>query len=127
MGDYYENIGLADQPITNYERFQAEKERQDAMGPDAIVQGLEASASSVMTPFAIKRAWDRRSSQFQDDLNWKMTDELRTDLMHEYNKKEMEELEKAGSESEFLAKKRYIQEDRDRPYDKSGQIGRAYF
>jgi len=118
MGEYYENIGLAEQPITNYERFQAEKERQEAMGPDVIMKGLSASASSVMTPFAMKRAWDRRSSQFQEDPNWKI-DEILPDLMKEYNKSEVEELEKAGSESEFLAKKRYIQEDRDRLYAKS--------
>ncbi len=119
MGDYYENIGLADQPLTNYERFQVEKERQEALGPDAVLKGLEASASSVMTPFAMKRAWDRRSSQFTDDPTWKMTDELRSDLMREYNKEEAKQLERAGSESEFLAIKRYIQEDRDRLYAKS--------
>jgi hypothetical protein len=119
MGDYYQNIGLAEQPVTNYERFQAKKEAEEAMGPDAVLKGLEASASSVMTPFAAKRAWDRRSSQFEDDPTWEFTEELRTDLMHEYNKHEMEELESAGSESEFLAKKRYIQEDRDRLYAKS--------
>jgi len=119
MGDYYENIGLADQPITNYERFQAKKAAEEATGPDAVLKGLEASASSAMTPFAAKRAWDRRSSQFEDDPTWEITDDLRSDLMHEYNKHEMEELEKSGSESEFLARKRYIQEDRDRLYAKS--------
>lgn len=119
MGDYYENIGLAEQPVTNYERFQAKKEAEEAMGPDAVAKGLNASASSVMTPFAIHRAWDRRSSQFEDDPTWEFTEELRTDLMHEYNKNEVSELESAKSESEFLAKKRYIQEDRDRLYAKS--------
>lgn len=60
MADYYDSIGQADELTTNYERFQADKAAKEAMGPDAVWEGIKASASDVMSPFAMKRAWDRR-------------------------------------------------------------------
>lgn len=39
--------------------------------------------------------------------------------MHEYNQDELKQLSESTSEAEFLAKKRYIQEDRDCLYARS--------
>ena len=119
MADYYDSIGQADELTTNYERFQANKAAKEALGPDYKWEGIKASASDVMSPFALKRAWDRRESQFREEPAWQISEELKTDLMHEYNQDEVKQLSESTSEAEFLAKKRYIQEDRDRLYAKS--------
>ena len=111
MGDYYSNIGIGEEPLTGYSKYQAVEKMRNEATPDAF---LGAAFQEAMSPFAIKRIFDRRSSQFQEDQDWVISDQDRKELNRDYDIKETKYLEEAKSQDEFNARRRYIQEDRDR-------------
>lgn len=108
MVDYYDNIGLSEQPISADVRFLVDQ------GREKDTDFLGAAFQEAMSPFAMKRIYDRRSSQFQADSDWAITEDIKKDLDLNYNQKETDYLTQSRSENEFLSRKKYIQEDRDR-------------
>ncbi len=111
MGDYYSNIGIGEEPTTGYSKYQAVEKMRDEAEPGAF---LDAAFQEAMSPFAIKRIFDRRSSQFQEDRDWVISDQDREELNRDYDLNETKYLEESKSQDEFNARRRYIQEDKDR-------------
>ena len=111
MGDYYSNIGIGEEPVTGYSKYQAIEQMRNQAEPTDF---LEAAFQEAMSPFAFKRAYDRRSSQFKDDQDWVISDQDRKELNRDYDIGETKYLEESKSQEEFNARRRYISEDRDR-------------
>jgi hypothetical protein len=118
--DYYENIkaGSLDpradvqaeaarvrqevQAVSNSENPESENDRNKTI-----------FESSSMIPAAV-RAYERRGSQFEKDLDFKVDDDMRMAWDTEYNSAEIEDLETARSPTHMLQIKKDIQTDRDR-------------
>jgi len=105
--DYYDNYGFNEAtPSTALQYIGRETaEEKDVLG---------AAFSEAMAPMAAYRMWDRRSSQFEADEQWRVDDKMREDLVAQYSKKDEEYLSESKSEQEFLARKTYIKEDLER-------------
>lgn len=105
-GGYYEKLTAGtDRPSTDTLFINQETaEEKDYLGADM---------QESMVPFALKRAYDRRSSQYED-TDWKIDEDLDKEIKANYSEQEEKYLVKAGSQEEFLAKRVEIQEDRER-------------
>lgn len=109
MTDYYDNIELGEQPVAADLRYLVDQSKSEEN-----VDFLGAAFQEAMSPFAINRMFERRSSKYEADENWTLTKEAKEDLYLQYSNDELDYLEKADSEPEFLARKGFIKEDRDR-------------
>ncbi len=107
MNNYYDELGYG-QPLPSsdlvYIAEQA-REEKDFAG---------AALKEAMSPFAMKRIWDRRSAQFEEDTEWNIDDQTKQALQEDYTPEEEQYLTEGKSEEEFIARKKYIQEDKDR-------------
>jgi len=109
MADYYDQFIQGDDPFSTDLRYIAEATKKEPEGGY-----LGAAFREAWTPMAISRIYDRRSSQFEEDQAWEIGEDVQKDLDLSYNRKETEYLTEALSEQEFVARKGFIQEDRDR-------------
>lgn len=75
---------------------------------------LDDAFRESLSPFAVERIYERRSSQFEGGEPFKVDDEVRAELQRDYSPEDEKYLTESGTQEEFLARKRYIQEDRDR-------------
>ena len=109
MVDFYDQFIQGDDPVTTDLQYIA-KETKPASEGDF----LGAAFEDAWTPMAIGRIYDRRSSQFEASQDWGIDEETQKDLDLSYNRKETTYLEQAHSQDEFVARKQWIQDDRDR-------------
>jgi hypothetical protein len=109
MADYYNEVGPREQPFPSDLSSILESER-----PKDYDAAIEGAIKDTWVPFAVKRIYERRSSQFGEDKDWVIPDSAKAEIDLQYDKKETKLLEGSKSENEFLANKRFIQEDRDR-------------
>lgn len=109
MGDYYDKLGYSESLPSTDLRYIGKQTQEEKYG-----DYLGAAFSEAMTPAAIGRLWNRRSSRFEQDPEWSIDEAILPDLQRDYNQKEEDYLTESKSEEEFIAKKKYIQEDKDR-------------
>ena len=109
MADYYNDIGPREEPFALDLESILESER-----PKDYDAAIEGAVEDTWVPFAVKRIYERRSSQFGDDKDWSIPESAKAEIDLKYDKRETKLLERSRSENEFLANKKYIQEDRDR-------------
>lgn len=107
---FYEEYGYNQSTLSNDMQYIIKETKEPQKGADI----LEAAAKEAITPFAMKRIWDRRSSQFEPEEDWAIDDKTVQDIQAEYTQKDEDYLREAKSENEFVARKRFIEEDRER-------------
>lgn len=117
MSDFYSQLQRGD-PILDFheQRRLADinaSRQEDVESPEAIDILRAARESSFVTDTAF-RAYERRSSQFDADLNWELDEETHKRDLSLYNPKEQEYLHEARSLEERKARKTWIEEDRER-------------
>jgi len=117
MADYYDSFDFGEPSISSDVQY-AVKQGQEHKSMDF----LGAAFEEAMSPFAVKRIWDRRSSQFESDTEWAIDEETEKDLSENYTIDETKYLKDTKSEAEFLARKKFIKEDKDRRM-KIGEAG----
>jgi len=107
MGEYYDELGYSESLPSTDLRYISEQsvEEQDYAG---------AAFEEAMAPAAALRIWNRRSSQFERDAEWNIDEEVLQDIQKDYTPEEEEYLVNSKSEEEFISRKKYIQEDKDR-------------
>jgi len=109
MGSYYDSIKGAGPP-TAWDIENQAKSNKVKPPLSAVVRN---AAQDVMSPYAISRIFERDSSQYDKmvDSDWKVDDKVQADLDRNYDTKDTKYIMEARSEPEFIARKRYVQED----------------
>lgn len=107
MDNYYNELGYGEPLPSSDLVYIAEQTREKK-------DYAEAALKEAMSPFAMRRIWERRSSQFEEDTEWNIDDQTKQALQEEYTPEEEQYLTEGKSEEEFIARKKYIQEDKDR-------------
>lgn len=74
----------------------------------------QAAFEEAMSPFAVSRMYERRSSQFAPDEDWAIDEKVQAQLDLDYNRSDTAYLEESKSEAEFIARKGFIEEDQER-------------
>lgn len=107
MGSYYDELRYTprDPDASKNYRTPVEGESLKSL-PDVFKEAL--------SPFAIKRMWDRRSSQYEGGTPLNIDEDVQAELNAHYNLKEEKYLKESNSMEEFVARKKNIQDDRRR-------------
>lgn len=108
MGTFYDDLRFSPRDPDLSETYHPPKEgleQLDFLGP---------AFRESLSPFAVKRMSERESSLFQEGTPFKVDDKVNEELNKNYTPDEGKYLSESKTESEFLARKRFIQEDRDR-------------
>lgn len=118
MSDFYSQLQRGDPILDFHEQRRLEElsaTRQDEAANNVEnIDVLRAARESAFVTDTAFRAYERRSSQFEEDINWELDDETHKQDLADYNPKEMEFLHEARSLEERKARKSWIEEDRER-------------
>lgn len=110
MTKYYEQLQGGRVDVSSAEQYLVDQSLPETSFTDL----LGASYDDAFVWNAAGRMYDRRSSQFKRDNTWTVTPEIENDLVAQYRPDDVDYLKASKSRDEFLARKRYIQEDQER-------------
>lgn len=108
MEGYYDELGVGSRDASRDVKALLERDAPVPTGLETTI----ASMDKVMTPLAVSRLFDRRSSQFKEEPGWKLDPLVALRLQMEYNIPEEKYLTESKSEQEYLARKGHIEQDR---------------
>jgi len=112
MANYYDTITPevlgTKEPSTDIE-YVFKKEQEEL--PEQ--KYFQAAASEAFVFPAVKRAVERRSSQFEEEA-WEITPDMDSLLKSNYREEDEKYLRESKSKEEFVARQRFIKEDQDR-------------